>query len=123
MENIIFIDCIAAASEVFQKSVSDKDASLYCSELQRNAVSVSFCCITNHSKMWLKTKLYYFLRFCKLAPNLLCQFGPDSLKQLHSAGGSAGLKGRDGGMCGSGWWLLAGYLTSLLFGLSSSGVG
>lgn len=60
MENIIFIDCIVAASEVFQKSVSDKDASLCCSELQRSAVSVSLRCITNHSKMWLKTKIIIF---------------------------------------------------------------
>lgn len=59
MENIIFIDCIAAASEVFQKSVSDR-MHPYCSELQRSAVSVSLRCITNHSKMWLKTKIIIF---------------------------------------------------------------
>lgn len=110
LESIIFIDYTVAASEVFQRRVLTKDTPLQCSELQRSTVSVSLCCVTNHPQKWHKTMII-FSWFFELAPRLPCLFCRGSLKQLPSAGGSAGLKVKTvgtPGLCDRGCWLLAG---------------
>lgn len=84
-----------------------KSAPFHCSILQRNAVSVSLCCVTNHPKMGLKTMIYYFSGFCELASRFLPPFS----QAVAFSRRAAGVKDRDGsafGMCGSGCWLLAG---------------
>ena len=99
-----------AASVVFQRRVLTKDTPFQCSELQRSTVSVSLCCVTNHPQKRLKTMII-FSWFFELAPSLPCPFCWGSLKQLPSAGGSAGLKVRMAGtpgLCGRGCWLWAG---------------
>lgn len=93
----------------------------HCSELQRNTVSVSLCCITDHPKVQLRT-FCSFSWLYELDAILLCQFCLGSLKQLHQVEDQPGPKvemaacvGRDAGC-----WL--GCPSSLPFGLSSSRV-
>lgn len=56
-------------------------------------VSVNYCYVTSHPKTWwLKTTVYYFSCFCRLARWLLSCFHAGSLIK-HSVGGLADLEG------------------------------